>query len=182
MRTLPPGIVSELATSGSQPGYLVEITTQSGIVVRLTTFDIDYVYSGETYTSADLTVPAVSWDGSVKPGAQLEFGDMDIIVWVAALYREFDDAIVRILLAYAGTSNAAFELFRGRCGKPSRTVDPKTGSESATLQLDAESTVQFAPRERIQDKVDQVWLIPAGALLLVNDQRWIIDRPKTANI
>lgn len=178
MRTPTSGIAGELTRPGSYPGYLVKIVAASG-TIYLTTLDVDFPFDGNDYVSADLDVTDLSFDGTVAKGGTVVFGDMTLGVWIATLYREFDDALIEVLGVYADAAGEAEPMCEGRCGKPSRRV----GQDGATMTLafEAEATTRFAPRERVQYIIDPKWLIAAGTILDVNGQRWIIDRPKTAD-
>jgi len=180
-RTLPSGISANYTQAGSQPGYLIRYYLKSGAVLRLTSLDADFVLSGETYIASDVEVPDLSWDGTVAPGARVTHGDMDLSLWSLALARQFDDARVEIDIIYAAATNESIaNVFKGRCGGPQRSVDQRSGA-TFSLALVAEATYQVAPRERVQYVIDPKWLIPAGTIFDVNGQRWILDRPTTAN-
>jgi hypothetical protein len=176
-RTLPSGINTNYTQPGSQPGYLVRIFL-AAVTLRFTTLDTDYTLAGDLYTSTDVQVPDISFDGTVTPGAQLQFGDMDIIFWTAAMQRLFNDARVEIDAIYSAAANQSVPLFSGRCSGPSRSVSADGAVFS--LPLDAEVNLKYAPRERVQDTIDQRWLLAAGDILTVNGQKWIIDRPNTS--
>jgi hypothetical protein len=180
MRTVTSGIFAELTRSGAYPGHIIEITVANGSIIRVTTLDDDFTWDGQVYATADVSVPDIGFDGTVSRGGALEFGDQTIAVWIGNLYREFDEAPIRIWQVYAAAPGEAEQVFSGRCGKLTRKVNAK-GGESASIALDAEATALFAPRRRVQDFIDQKWLIAAGTVLIVNGQRWIIDRPTSIN-
>lgn len=178
-RQFSSGIAGELTRSGSYPGWLLQITIASGVVLYMTTLDVDFDYNGNSYVSADIDITDLAFDGTVSRGAAVEFGDMTLAVWVATLYRNFDDATVAILYCYADIPGEATEVGTYRFGKPQRKVGGD--GESVAFALDAVATTLFAPRKRMQDVIDQFWMLPAGSVLMVNGQKWVIDRPKTAN-
>jgi hypothetical protein len=180
MRAVTSGIAGELPRSGAFPGYLVEITVASGGVIRNTTLDRDFDFDGFTWATADLTVPDMSFDGTIAKGGTIEYGDMTIAVWIGNLYREFDEAPVRIWHIYADAPGEAEPFFIGKCGKIIRKTD-KRGGESASIAIDADATALYSPRKRIQDVVAQKWLVRAGTLFTINEQPWRIDRPLTSN-
>lgn len=180
MRTVAAGIASELTRSGAYPGYLIEITVASGGVLRITTLDGDFQYDGFTWATADVTVPDLSFDGTVSRGGALLFGDQTIAVWIANLYREFDDAPIRIWQVYLHAPGEALPFFIGRCGKVERRVDPRSGA-TASISIDADATALYAPRRRVQDVIDPYWLIPPNSVITINNQRWVIERPSTTN-
>jgi hypothetical protein len=180
MRALGTATTAELQRSGAYPGYLVQIVVASGGVVRVTSLDTDFDYAGNTFATADINVPDIGFDGTVSKGATLDFGDQTIAVWIGNLYREFDEAPVRIWQVYKDVPGVAEDLFIGKCGKVQRKVDKRTGA-SASIAIEADATALFSPRRRVQDFVPQRWLMPAGTVILINDQRWIIERPVTSN-
>lgn len=180
-RTLPSGIAGAYTQGGAQPGYLLRIYLADGVtVLRLTTLDQDFLYGTETYLATDVFVPDISFDGTVTPDAQVVFGDMDLMLWTLAQQRYFDDARIEIDHIYAGAPNEAIPFFRGRCGKLTRKTGGKDG-ETFAIDLDAEATAKYAPRERVQYIIDSKWLLPAGNIIIINGQKWVIDRPTTSN-
>lgn len=180
-RTPTSGIVTELTRSGSYPGFAIEFTVASGAIGRVTTLDIDCTVEGNIFAAIDVQVTDIGSDGTVGRGATVRFGDQTIAYWVGTLYREFDDAAIRIWLVYADAPGESQLCFTGRCGKPTRTSDPRTG-DSVEIALDAEATTIFAPRQRVQDVIDQKWLVQAGSIfVLASGQKWVIDRQSTSN-
>lgn len=187
MRLVPTDIVTEALRSGAYAGHLVRIITVSDHVLRVCTFDEDFQYTDptlsyglETFAACDLSVPDIGFDGTIARGSQLEWGDQTLAVWIGSLYREFDEAQVTIYLAFLDVPLQAFQLWSGRAGKTVRKVSDKAGA-SATMTLDAEGGTLYAPRQRIQDVVEQKWLLAAGTVLIVNGQPWRIERPKSIN-
>jgi len=176
-RFLPVDIASEYTQPGSQPGFLIRIFLPN-VTLRFTTLDTDYTYAGDLYTSSDVDLPDFGFDGTVSPGAQLQFGDMDAIFWAAAMQRQFVDARCEIDQVYAHAPNQAVHVFVGRCSGPKRSV----GSNGSvfSIPLEAESTNQYAPKQKVQDVIDLKWLVPAGGIIVINGQKWIIDRPNTS--
>lgn len=180
-RTPTAGILGELTRSGAYPGFAIEFTVASGGVGRVTTLDQDCDVEGDTFASADVQVTDIGADGTVGRSATVRFGDQTIGYWIGTLYREFDDAAIRIWLVYADAPGESQLCFAGRCGKPTRSVDAKSGA-TLEIALDAEATTVFAPRQRIQDVVDQIWMVQAGSIIiLASGQKWVIDRSATSN-
>jgi hypothetical protein len=83
-----------------------------------------------------------------------------------------------VLFRSSAAANQSVPLFSGRCSGPSRSVSADGAVFS--LPLDAEVNLKYAPRERVQDTIDQRWLLAAGDILTVNGQKWVIDRPNTS--
>lgn len=171
---LTAGIEGQLDAPGAYPGHLVEITTVGGQVVRLTSIDAGFTWDGHGWLASDLQVLGLSWDGTLARNAKLIIGDADLSFWVLALALELVDARVRIWGVYADVLNEAAPLFFGKIGMPTRN--------GLTVEMDLDNSVDTitSPRERVQHVVNPVFLLPAGTIININGQRWIIARPTSA--
>lgn len=170
MRSVTSGISSAIPAQGSFLGWLVAITVSTSQVVRLTSMDTNFAFGGNTFNAANISVPSMTWDGSVNRPASLVIGDPDLAYWALVLNLQLVDAPITLWQAYAGATGEGAPLWTGRAGKCSRqglTVQIDLANDAATAQ---------APRLRVQQLCNPLFLLPSGSTLHVGNQRWTINR------
>lgn len=169
-----PGIASVYTNQGAFFGWLLRITQRDSTVRRHTSLDANFTFGGQTYSALDMELPNLSWDGSVFRPATLVIGDYDNHPWWdLATSLALSDAKVELLAIYQQASAEALEIWSGRLGEVSRD------GWRITFQLSNDSEVQSAPRLRVQQAVDETYLIAGGAIFYVNGQPWQIQRATT---
>lgn len=174
MRTdITSGITTQLTTNGAYLGCLVEITPTSGAVLRYTSLDVAFSYNSQTYLPRDIDPPELDWNGGMARAARLTVGDADLSFWVLALNGVLSDALVRLWAVYAGAPTEAAAIYTGRIG----SIDPDPSGMTVEFTLNSGSETVSAPRTRVQQIIDRVFLMDAGTILNIAGQRWVIDRP-----
>jgi len=172
MRSPTSGLNAALTTSGSQPCYLVQITfvrnPAQPRIFQLTDLDRDFLYNGITWQSTDLEVRDLSW--GVGAAGTLVLGDADMAWWFYALTYEIQDASVYVWQAYADASNEAEPLWNGRIGGVRKT------GPAIECQLFVDRSLTSSPRRRVQHIVDTQYLVPAGKVILIGNQKWVLER------
>lgn len=170
MRTLTGGIASQVPAQGSFIGYLCEITTASGAVLRLTSLNTGFSYNGFTWNSTDITLGPMSWDGGMGRLSGITFGDADLTFWALVITYALVDAPVRLYQVYAGAPNEVVALWSGRVGKCTKS------GLTVQVELNNGSDTAASPRTRVQQIVNPVFLLPAGSILNIAGARWILER------
>ena len=175
MRSLSSGINSQLTVSGAYAGWLVQITPQSGSVLRYTSLDTNFSYGGFTWQSLDIDPPQLGWDGTALRAGKLVIGDADLVFWALALQLSLTDAAIAIYAIYAAAPTEAEPVFSGRIGQIVRN------GLTVEMQISNQSDTRALPATRVQYVVNPAFLLPSGTVLNINGQRWILDRAVTAN-
>ena len=178
MRSLTSGIAGQLTQSGAFEGVLLEITLNTGQVLRFTSLDIDFTWNSFTWISRDIQLPQLSWDGTILKPGRLILADADLSFWVLAIGSgaPLADAGVRLYIIYAAASGEAEPVWSGRIAQIARN-----GQQLAVeITLTNLSDTQLSPRVRVQNVVNPQFLIPGGTVLNVGGQTWTLVRPTTA--
>lgn len=170
MRSVTSGIASAIPSQGAFLGWLVAITAGTGQVIRLTSMDVNFSFSGGTFNAANLTVGRMTWDGTVNRPASITIGDPDLAYWALATEGALIDAPVSLWQAYAGASGEGAPLWTGRAGKCTRD------GLTVAIDLAVDPASQYAPRLRVQQIVNSAFLIPGGARMRMGASTWTVGR------
>lgn len=174
--SISSGIAAKLTAAGAQPGYLVEIETAAGTFLRYTSLDQGHTFADFEWLYRQLKVSNLKWDGSVMQSATIELEDADRGLWALALTYQLSRARIRLWQAYGGVPDEAEPLMAGRAGRIAR--NGLMVEITASNGLD----VQTSPRERVQDVVNPIFLLPDGKVQFTGGQRWVLRRPNSAAV
>jgi hypothetical protein len=176
VRSLTSGISGQLATSGAFAGWLVEFILTNGQAVRVTSLDDGFSYNGLIFAAADLSLPTLSWDGSVLKPGKLIIGDPDCSFWTLAAQLLLGDAVTTIWSVYHDALGEAEGVWQGRAGQVVRNADNLT----VEITLANGSDTLTAPRTQVQDVVDPRFLIAPGTIVNAGGQKRIVPRASTS--
>jgi hypothetical protein len=183
-RTVSAGIGSVLPAVASQPGYLVRIDlpgpadTPSGPGPQyLCSFDVDFVYSGVTWHSADLAFDGMNWSTTSSQNGRMTLGDPDLIWWQIAAGGPstpplLQDAPISVWQAYAEVAEEAVQLWSGRIGQVARS------QMTLVCNIRSDSATTLCPRRRVQSISPTIgkYLLPPGKIIMVGNQKWVLPR------
>lgn len=158
-RSITSGIAGQLPAQGSFPGWLLEITLATGTVIRRTSLDTVFIYGGTQWVPVDMEMPSISWDGSVLKVGTIILGDADLALWSLARNLELSDALVRIWQIYRDATAEAAPVYSGRIN------DIRKRELAIELALSNSSDTLTSPRTRVQQIVNQAYLLPSGTVI-----------------
>lgn len=172
MRSLTAGILGQLTVSGALYGWLIQIVAGT-TTLRFTSIDGGFGWNSQIWAEIDMELPQLSWDGSVLKPGKLVLGDADLSIWTLALLGQITDAAVSMWAIYNAAPTEAEPVWQGYAGQCVRDGTKLT----VEITLSNLSDVLTAPRYRVQQFVSPTFMIPAGTVLNVSGQPWVIDRP-----
>lgn len=78
MRNIDPLVLSEMSSLQYIPSLLIEITPNTGLPARYTSWSKDISYSGQTYYTRGIDFPSINYGGSsIVDGVTVSFDDVD---------------------------------------------------------------------------------------------------------
>lgn len=158
-RSVTSGIDGQLPAQGSFPGWLLEITLATATVIRRTSLDVVFAFAGAQWVPVDMEMPSIAWDGGVLRVGTLVLGDPDLALWRLAENLELGDALVRIWQIYRDAANEAAPVYSGRVN------DIRKRELAIELSLSNSSDTLTSPRTRVQQIVNQAFLLPSGTVI-----------------
>lgn len=169
MRSPSSGILAQLIAQGAQPGYLVEIITDTQ-TMRLTSLDEPFYYAGQNWTEADILFKNLSW--SIKPSSRvtMQLGDPQLAYWSLAGNLVLQDGIVNVWGCFAAAPDEAEPMFQGRIG------NIKKSDMFLDIELVTDNMLRTSPRRRVQTIVPAKYLLPPGKEIMIGTQKWILSR------
>jgi hypothetical protein len=169
MRSPTSGILAQLVAQGSQPGYLVEIITNTQ-TLNLTSLDEPFYFNATNWTAADITFNNLNWTTRPNTRVNMTLGDPLLAFWSLAGNYILQDSLVNIWGCYAAAQGEAEPMYQGRVGAI------KKGNMILECELVADNTLRGSPRRRIQTIVPAKFLLPPGKEIMIGTQKWILSR------
>lgn len=168
-RSPTSGIVAAQTAQGAYPGYLIQITVAAQ-TFRLCTLDTGFTYGGYSWVKTDIDLSGTRWDaGGVSPGV-MKLSDPDLVWWAFTVNLALQDAPVSVWQVYASAPGEAEPLWSGRIGRITRD------DFILSCQLATDIQRMNTPRRRVQHVVPAQYLLPAGKVLYIGTQQWVLER------
>lgn len=170
MRSPTLNLAAMLDAQTVQDGVLVQIDMTGGGTVRLCSLDTDFSFGGFTWLSADVVVSGITWTPGGQQAGTMVLGDSDLVFWSYALNLVLQDAPVRIWSCDAYAPGEAEPIWAGRVGAVTR------GDQEVTCTLVVSADVTQVPKRRAQMLVPSYLLMPAGSVIQIGGQQYILER------
>jgi len=170
MRSPSSGISSQLSAVVTQDGFLLQITPSGQATAYMTNLDVDFSYNSITWTSSDFDVTGINWGTTGMQAGKLVLGDSDLIWWDYALNLILQDSPVSIWQVYASAPTEAEPLWSGRIGSVTK------GDQTVECTLNTDSMVRQVPTRRVQYVIPTSFLAPAGKVISIGSQNWVLNR------
>jgi len=172
-RSPTSGIAGVLSNTVVQSGYLVQVTVNTTPIqtnVYMSSFDTDFIFNSQTWSATDIVVNGVNWQtGGVQSGT-VEIEDNALVWWGYAVNLLLQDMPVSIWAAYVDAPTEAEPLWTGRIGKAAQ------GKQSIILSVVPDNQVRLVPFKRVQSIIPSQYLMPAGTIINIAGQQWVLQR------
>lgn len=171
MRTLSTPTGDRVDLEATQPGYLVliEFSTPQRFSTRG-----DVTWNSLVYTSADLSVRGLVWDGKAEQNGTLNFTSLDNALITLILSEGVAGRRVAIWKFYEGAVAVGDPLMLFDGHGDSLSINPETSDVTITLK-GAGSTTQFTPRRFISKPVFNFLPAP-GTVFQMGNQTITLER------
>jgi len=167
MRTLSGTLIAELGLTVTNPGYLVSMDFNTP---RYWSTLGDVTWGGHDWVATDVKVGELSRDLSANKTANISLANYDGVMGTLVDTEKVGDRAVLIYAVYAGAPTEA-QLEFGGVGDAAE-IDARV-----SISFVGQSTARaFSPRRRIGPATGFTVLMPAGSVLTIGNEKYVLER------